>query len=374
MAGVRVVATVLGVVLVVAMVSSVLRALVIPRPMRSMLGKQLGRAGLGVFQLLAELSAALRRTGKYEAKDHVLMFAAPVNLLAKLVGWLLGFLVGYGLLLYGVGSLGLAQAVREAGSSLFTLGFASPDRQRLTYLDYAAAATGPITIGIMVGYLPTFYGAYARRETEVTLLRARAGVPAWGPEILARYAQVGMEDALIPLFAGWERWAADISESHTSYPLLVYFRSTRPQLNWLVSLVAVMDAAALQLALNPSQPQSQVRMALRAGFTCLRAIGDVEGIPYNPDPRPDDSIQLSYAEFLDGIERLTAEGYRMERPPAEAWPHFRGWRINYEAIAYTLAYRIDAVPARWSGTRRTPTATIDVVTPVDRKPATVSRR
>lgn len=369
MTRVRVVATILGVVLVAVMASSVVRALVIPRPVRSMLGKQLGRAGLGAFQLLAELAAALRRNGKYEAKDHVLMFAAPVNLLGKLVGWLLGFLFGYGLLLYGVGELTFAQAVREAGSSLFTLGFASSARERLTWLDYAAAASGPITIGIMVGYLPTFYGAYARRETEVTLLRARAGVPAWGPEILARYAQVGMEDALLPLFTGWERWAADISESHTSYPLLVYFRSTRPQLNWLVSLVAVMDAAALQLALNPSQPQSQVRMALRAGFTCLRAIADVEGIPYDPDPTPDDPIQLSYAEFLDGVERLTAEGYQMERAPAQAWPHFRGWRVNYESIAYTLAYRIDAVPARWSGTRRTPTATIDVVTPVDRKPA-----
>jgi hypothetical protein len=362
-------ATILGVVLVVTMASSVARALVIPRPVRSVLGTRLSRAGLGVFQLVAELAAALRRSGKYEVKDHVLVFAAPVNLLGKLVGWLLGFLLGYGLLLYGVSTLGFAQAVREAGSSLFTLGFAGPDRDRLTYLDYAAAATGPITIGIMVGYLPTFYGAYARRETEVTLLRARAGVPAWGPEILARYAQVGMEDALVPLFAGWERWAADITESHTSYPLLVYFRSTRPQLNWLVSLIAVMDAAALHLALNPAQPQSQVRMALRAGFSCLRAIADVEGIGYDPDPDPDDPIQLGYADFLDGIDRLRAEGYPMQRPPTEAWPHFRGWRVNYEAIAYTLAYRIDAVPARWSGVRRQPTATIDVVTPIDRKPA-----
>jgi hypothetical protein len=193
-------------------------------------------------------------------------------------------------------------------------------------------------------------------------------VPAWGPEILARYAQVGMEDELIPLFSGWERWAADITESHTSYPLLVFFRSTRPQLNWLVSLIAVMDAAALRLALNPSQSQSQVRMALRAGFTCLRAIAEVESIPYDHDPLPDDPIRLSYKEFLDGIARMNAEGYVMERTAEQAWPHFRGWRVNYESIAYTLAYRIEAVPARWSGPRRTPTATIDVVTPLDRKP------
>jgi len=362
----RVTATIVGILVVFVTAASVVRTLVIPRPVRGGIGQAIV---MGLFRVLADAAGALRRSGKYEAQDRVLVLAAPVSLVAKLIGWLCCFLVGYGLMLYGVSDLPLWQAVREAGSSLFTLGFASPDRNRLTLLDYAAAATGPITIGTLVGYLPTFYGAYVRRETEVTLLRARAGIPAWGPEILARYAQVGMEGELVALFRGWERWSADITESHTSYPLLVFFRSTRPRLNWLVSLIAVLDAAALQLALNPSQPQAQTRMALRAGFTCLREIADVEGIGYDPDPNPEDRIELTYNDFLDGIARLASQRYPMERTPEQAWPQFKGWRVNYEPIAYALAYKIDAVPARWSGARRTSMAAIEVVTPIDRKPA-----
>jgi len=61
-------------------------------------------------------------------------------------------------------------------------------------------------------------------------------------------------------------------------------------------------------------------------------------------------------------------GYPIEISPEQAWPHFRGWRVNYEATAYALAYRIDAVPAPWSGSRRTPGQTVKVRTPVDRQP------
>ena len=45
-------------------------------------------------------------------------------------------------------------------------------------------------------------------------------------------------------------------------------------------------------------------------------------------------------------------GFPMERTAEEAWPDFRGWRVNYETVAYRLADRITAPPAPWSGTRR----------------------
>ena len=49
-----------------------------------------------------------------------------------------------------------------------------------------AAASGLFVIAAQIGYLPTLYGAFNRRETEVTLLGSRAGTPPWGPELLAR--------------------------------------------------------------------------------------------------------------------------------------------------------------------------------------------
>ncbi len=85
----------------------------------------------------------------------------------------------------------------------------------------------------------------------MTLLESRAGAPAWGPELLIRHQLVGAVDNLASLFAEWERWAADVAESHTSYPSLLFLRSPRAQNSWLVSLVAVMDAAALSVAVEP---------------------------------------------------------------------------------------------------------------------------
>ena len=193
---------------------------------------------------------------------------------------------------------------------MFTLGFASADKSRLNAIDFCASVTGPVSIGLLVGYLPALYAAYARRETEVTMLEARAGGPAWGPEILARYAIVDLNDQLSDLYRGWERWTADVSESHTSYPILIYFRSPRAQRNWLIALLAVMDAAALHVAFNPSQNVGEIRMALRSGYVTLREIARTERVPYNPDPSPNDPIQLTYEEFLYSM-RLEGSGIQL---------------------------------------------------------------
>jgi hypothetical protein len=356
----------LGVWLIAATWLSVTVSLVMPRGMRSSYTRFIHSAVRWPFQAVAD------RFRNYDTKDRALAWAAPLAILVTLISWLVLFLVGYGLLLAGASGLGFDPAFREAGSSLFTLGFASTARDRLTALDFIAAATGPVVIGLQIGYLPALYSAYSRREAEVTLLQSRAGIPAWGPEILVRHVQVtGLINSLPELYRGWERWAAEVSESHTSYPVLIHFRSPQPNRNWLIALLAVMDAAALELALNPGNisAQGSIRIGLRGGFTCLRDIARMEGIPYNADPDPDSDIHLTYDEFSQGIDMLRYAGYPIERSPQEAWPHFRGWRVNYESTAYALAYMIDAVPAPWSGPRRTPGQIVKVRTPRDRQPS-----
>jgi hypothetical protein len=363
----RVLLGVLGALVVAGTFSSVLRTLVIPRPTRSGFTRVVQAAVRRPFQWLAD------RMGSAEAKDRVLTPMAPLSILVTLVSWLASFMIGYALLEAAVSDLAAKPALREAGSSLLTLGFASSIRSSLSAIDFCAAATGPIVMGLQVGYLPTLYSAYQRRESEVTLLQARAGTPPWGPEILARYAQADLLDSLTDLFRNWERWSAEVSETHTSYPVLIHLRSNRPHRSWLVALLAVLDAAALHLALNPSLPQSEVRMALRAGFMCLRDLADVRGIPFDRDPSPDDPISVSYDEFCRGLRRMADQGYVAERGAEQAWPHFRGWRVNYEAVAFALARDIEAVPAPWSGPRRTSAPVIVPLTPVDRRPTTRGR-
>ncbi|HYN36876.1 MAG TPA: hypothetical protein VEV82_07855 [Actinomycetota bacterium] len=260
-------------------------------------------------------------------------------------------------------------AFLEAGSSMFTLGFSGTDSSGVAILHFAAAATGLIAVALLIAYLPTLYSAFNRRETLVTLLQSRAGAPAWGPEILARHRLVGLMEELRPLYAEWERWGADVAESHTNYPTLIFFRSPHPLRSWVTGLLAVMDAGALQLSLSPTNAPTEARLCLRMGFNCLRYIADLLRIPYDPDPLPDDAIELTFEEFAGGVERLEQAEFPMERTPEEAWPHFKGWRVNYESIAYALADLVVASPGPWSGERdHLPGMAIIPERPADRTP------
>jgi hypothetical protein len=160
----------------------------------------------------------------------------------------------------------------------------------------------------------------------------------------------------------------------TSYPSLLYLRSPRAQNSWVISLIAVMDAAAIALAVDPDGAPIESRMVPRMGFTCLRDIAQVIGIPFDPDPSPDNPILLPEAEFASAYARLEEIGFPISRSRDEAWPHFRGWRVNYEGVAYALASALNAPPAEWSGPRRLFRAeSLEPTRPVDRQPRAGSR-
>jgi hypothetical protein len=113
-------------------------------------------------------------------------------------------------------------------------------------------------------------------------------------------------------------------------------------------------------------------MCIRMGFTCLRDIAQATRIPYDADPDPDQPIALTEAAFYEAYDRLVAVGMATSRPRHEAWPHFRGWRVNYETLAYHLAYRLDAPPAKWTGPRRQfASESLEPVRPTDRQPTSV---
>jgi hypothetical protein len=341
---VRIAGAVLGVLIVGAVWVNVAVTLVIPR----------GRVGfIRVVDRHVDqvYTAASRFVRTWERRDALLASQPVVTLGLLLFIWLAGFVVGYGLLLWLPGG-SFPDALREAGSSLFTLGFAARRSAEPSVADFLAAASGLIIVALQIAYLPTLYAAYNRRETEVTLLGPRAGSPAWGPELLARAQMADGIEALSTIYQAWERWSADVAESHSSYPSLLRFRSPEPHSSWVVSQLAVLDAAALHMAACPDSAPFTARLCVQMGFTCLRKLTRTLRIPVNEDPRPDDPVQLTWAEFLDGWERITSVGFPVERTAEEAWPHFRGWRVNYEAAACKLALGLDAVPARWSGPRR----------------------
>jgi hypothetical protein len=357
----RVLGAVLGGLIALGTSASVLQTLVMPGGRVGRLFKTVNKATDAAFQM------AGRRLPHYEERSRILSFQAPVVLAATLLSWLFAYLLAYGLILWPQTG-NLAAALRESGSSLLTLGFASTRAGGPTSIDFLAGATGLIVVALQIAYLPTLYGAFNRRETEVTLMAVRAGIPAWGPELLARSSFTITTEELPDFYRQWERWAAEVAESHSSYPILLRFRSPDPGASWLIALLAVMDSAALWSAVAPDDPPVQSRLCLAMGFRCLRQLARTVGIAYDPDPRPDAGIQLTREEFDQGILRLESVAFPMTRTPDEAWPHFQGWRVNYEPIAYRLAYTIDAVPAAWSGPRRSGEAPLEPRRVINRTP------
>lgn len=341
---------------------SVIKSFMVPRETRIRLNKIVSSGIYVLFRLVTI------RVDNLARRERLLALSAPVFLLTLLGCWLICLWIGFALLLWPT-KISFARAMRQSGSSLFTLGFAPPRTPGESVIVFIAAASGLAVLALLIAYLPLIYAAFNRRETLVTTLEALAGAPPWGPELLARQALIDNEAVLPGLYSKWTEWAADISESHINYRTLVYFRSPDPAASWLLSLLAVLDGAALHLSLNPSSAPREARPLLRVGYVALRRLAAAMNLAANNDPAPTDPIELTREEFDDGVRWLREAGWRTERRAEDAWPHFHGWRVNYEAAVYKLAYHLDLPPALWSGPRpRGRLSAVPPQRPADRKP------
>jgi hypothetical protein len=334
-----------GLILLLSTASSVIKALVVPRATTSALGKAMGWLSGVVFR---KLTARVTDLG---LRERILGASGPAWLIGMLVTWLACLLLGFSLLLWPLKLGGYGTDLEESGSSIFTLGFVRPAGPTPVAVVFLAAASGLALVALLIAYLPVLYAAFNRREIQVTMLEALAGAPPWGPELLARQALIGDVAYLPKVYERWTEWAADISESHTNYRTLVYFRSPDPAASWLLSLLAVLDAAALHLACNPRSAPSEARPLLRVGYLTMRRLATGLGIRVPEDPHPDDPLLLTREEFGAAIDHMRRAGWEFERGADEAWPHFRGWRVNYESASYALACALDLPPALWSGDR-----------------------
>lgn len=336
-----------GTALVVSAWFSLVAVFVLPRS-RSWFQRAPSALQRLVASALQQLARPLR---DYRRKDALLSATGPAVIVVQLGLFLLAFVVGFGLLVLPW-SHGFALALNEAASGVFTVGLAHVVGPTNNVVIVLAAASGAVAIALQIGYLPVIYQSFARREALVALMESRAGVPAWGPEVLVRHQLISSTEALGRFYDDWELWSADLAESHGTHPVLVLFRSAVPGYSWLLSLLAVLDAAAMQLALCPTTSPVEARMCLRMGFSALRHLAVTMRWPVDIDPSPEDDIALTYGEFEVAVNLLVENGFPIERPAEEAWPHFKGWRVNYEAIAYRMADYLSAPHAPWSGPRR----------------------
>ncbi len=341
----RFIAFTFGALLIFFALLSAIRTLLIPRAMPDRI------TGITYGSIRLIINFLLRWARTYQARDRIMIYYAPLTLLSLLPVWLLLVTLGYTGVFWGLGISDWYGAFLLSGSSLLTLGFAKANNLIQLILVYSEAAIGLLLIALLIAYLPTMYAAFQRREAAVTLLEVRAGNPPSAVEMLLRFNRIHGLKRLNETWETWEKWFVDLQESHTSLAMLVFFRSPKPRHSWVTAAGAVLDAAALTLSSLDIPHDFQADLCLRAGYLALRNIADFFNISYNPNPRADDPISITRAEFDAAYEQLASQDLPVKFNRDQAWRDYSGWRVNYDQVLLALAELTMAPQAPWSSDR-----------------------
>ena len=132
------------------------------------------------------------------------------------------------------------------------------------------AASGFGLFALVISLLFSLFSSFQRRETAVVALDALAGAPPSGVQLLEHCAADDMPEQLMATFDEWRLWTVDVLESHLSYPLLFYFRSSHDNEAWANSFGAVMDAATLVLSTVDGVPAGHARLMYKVGHSPRR--------------------------------------------------------------------------------------------------------
>lgn len=186
-------------------------------------------------------------------REGVLAIYGPLSMVLLFTCWLVGLVIGFGLLQWGLAnptaSVSLSSYIVMSGRTFFTLGSSiTPSHGMLGQsLVIFEAGTGFGFIALMVSYLPVLYQHFSRRDAQIIELDARAGSPPEAATLLIRYATLGNLAGLHTYLRDWEKWAVDLAESHSSYPMLAFYRSQHRNNSWLASLAIMLDVSTLLL-------------------------------------------------------------------------------------------------------------------------------
>lgn len=284
--------------MILAVVWDAFEALVLPRTAsrRFRPARIFYRATWPAWTALANL------IGRGGRRENFLAIYGPLSFLVLMACWAVALMVGFAMTQWGLGShlnvpkgtSGFWADLYMSGTTLFTLGIGdvTPNGAFARALTVVEAGVGFGFLALVIGYLPVLYQGFSRREVNISLLDARAGSPPSAGELLLRH--VDDMAGLDALLRDWERWAAELMESHLSYPVLLYFRSQHEHQSWLGALTAILDASALVMVGINGGPTRQAQltfaMARHAVVDLAQASGVTPRTP-NPDRLPPDDLR-----------------------------------------------------------------------------------
>ena len=341
----RVIAGSLGVLLVFWAAISAAVTFVVPRGTPVALTRWVFTAVAMAFRGVA------LRTSSYRSRDAVMALYGPFALLFLPIAWLFITYWGFTLIYLAVGVSSLHLSLLVSTSSLFTLGSESSTALPVAAARAIEAGLGLGLVAILISYLPSIYSSYSRREVKVTGLETLASSPPFAGTLLERLALVDRLEHTEELWRDWSEWFADIEETHTSVPALVFFRSPLAGRSWVVAAGTILDSASFVASSITSENHPEAQLCIRSGYLSLRRIADYFGLPFDPEPNPTDPISVTREEFDQVFDRLTAAGAPMIDDREAAWRSFSGWRVNYDQVLLELAALTIAPDAPWSSDR-----------------------
>jgi len=328
-----------GLLIVVRTVMSAVRTFVVPRGDNDALSRLAFRVIRTIFDAFAGPSRP------YEYRDRVMAYYGPTALILLPAWWLVLLVFGFGAIYWALG-LPPEEAFVVSGSSLLTLGFREPAVAGGDALAFVEAAIGLALVALLISYLPTIYGAFSRRELLVSLLEVRADSPPSPVVMITRMHRVSGLGGMHELWEKWEQWFAELEETHSSLPVLVFYRSQQPDKSWVNAAGAVMDAGALMRSSVAVPADVQADLMIRAGYIALRRIATFFEIEYDPHPLPTDATSVDRERFDHAFDVLQASGVPVVEDRDQAWRDFNGWRVNYDTVLRRLE-RLTMAPTPW---------------------------
>jgi hypothetical protein len=133
----------------------------------------------------------------------------------------------------------------------------------------------------------------------------------------------------------WEHWAAEVLESHISYPVLALFRSQHSNQSWLGALTTILDVSALTIVGIDAIPSNQARLTFAMARHAVVDLAQVVGAGYQqhaPDRLP--------PEELGGLRQVLAASGLQLRTGEEADRKLLALRRMYEPYVQAMASKL----------------------------------
>jgi hypothetical protein len=298
--------------------------------------------------------------GRIRTPSHqqsFLGYFGPLSLLLLLGFWAAGLIFGFALLQFGAGKheqlgnepITFGRIAYQSGETFFTLGYGDivPTSGLSRALSVVEAGMGFAFLGVVIGYLPVVYGAFSRREIQISMLDARAGSPPTAAEFLVRLAgkmeNPGIDQIVFDeVLRDWEHWLAELLESQLSYPVLSFFRSQHSNQSWLGALMTMLDVTSLVIVgiegIHPGQAKLTFAMARHAAVD----LAQVVNARYDPNA-PE---RLTDADFNDLEAALAAAGLNL-RNTEEARQKLTKLRSMYEPYLYATGKNLMMTLPPW---------------------------